>query len=110
MNEELNTQEEVKENDPELQISDEETEYLERCDGDLDPLSLLAYAAVGTFASIGVVTVGKKAWSWAKPKAEGAIDSLKTHREEAKAKRAARKEAKQKAKTDAEVSEENETK
>ena len=50
MNEEMNNQE----------LTQEEEEELERFDGDLDPLSLVLTAVVGSLSVVGGVTVGKK--------------------------------------------------
>ena len=52
MNEEMNNQE----------LTQEEEEELERFDGDLDPLSLILTAVVGSLSVVGGVTVGKKVY------------------------------------------------
>ena len=50
MNEEMNNQE----------LTQEEEEELERYDGDLNPVSLVLTAVVGSLSVVGGVTVGKK--------------------------------------------------
>ena len=52
MNEEMNNQE----------LTQEEEEELERYDGDLDPVSLVLTAVVGSLSVVGGVTVGKKVY------------------------------------------------
>lgn len=53
MNEEMNNQEA-------MELTQEDEEELERCDGELDPVSLVLTAVVGGLSVIGGVTVGKK--------------------------------------------------
>lgn len=50
MNEEMNNQE----------LTQEEEEEIERYDGELDPLSLVLTAVVGSLSVVGGVTVGKR--------------------------------------------------
>ena len=52
MNEEMNNQE----------LTQEEEEELERYDGDLNPVSLVLTAVVGSLSVVGGVTVGKKVY------------------------------------------------
>lgn len=53
MNEEMNNQEA-------MELTQEDEEELERCDGELDPVSLVLTAVVGGLSVVGGVTVGKK--------------------------------------------------
>lgn len=53
MNEEMNNQEAT-------ELTQEDEEELERCDGELDPVSLVLMAVVSGLSVIGGVTVGKK--------------------------------------------------
>lgn len=53
MNEEMNNQEAT-------ELTREDEEELERCDGELDPVSLVLMAVVSGLSVIGGVTVGKK--------------------------------------------------
>lgn len=53
MNEEMNNQEAT-------EFTQEDEEELERCDGELDPVSLVLMAVVSGLSVIGGVTVGKK--------------------------------------------------
>lgn len=53
MNEEMNNQEAT-------ELTPEDEEELERCDGELDPVSLVLMAVVSGLSVIGGVTVGKK--------------------------------------------------
>lgn len=53
MNEEMNNQEA-------MELTQEDEEDLERCDGELDPVSLVLTAVVGGLSVVGGVTVGKK--------------------------------------------------
>lgn len=108
MNEEMNNQE-VMEN-PELALTQEEAEELERTDGDWTPLEAGIVVAVTTLASIGTVAIGKKIVEVAKPGFKKAKDYIDAKVEIAKAKRAAKKEAKRNEDSETEVSEENEEK
>ena len=51
MNEEMNK---------EVELTQEEEEEIERYDGDLNPVSLVLTAVVGSLSVVGGVTVGKK--------------------------------------------------
>lgn len=53
MNEEMNNQEA-------MELTQEEEEEIERYDGDLNPVSLVLTAVVGSLSVVGGVTVGKK--------------------------------------------------
>lgn len=53
MNDEMNNQEVT-------ELTQEDEEELERCDGELDPVSLVLTAVVGGLSVVGGVTVGKK--------------------------------------------------
>lgn len=52
MNEEMNNQE----------LTQEEEEEIERCDGDLDPLSLALTAVFGSLSIVGGITIGEKVY------------------------------------------------
>lgn len=82
MNEEMNNQEAT-------ELTQEEEEELERCDGELDPVSLVLTAVVGGLSVIGGVTVGKKLYEKAlKPGFNKAKEAISTKISEAKAKKA----------------------
>ena len=53
MNEEMNNQEV-------MELTQDEEEEIERYDGDLNPVSLVLTAVVGSLSVVGGVTVGKK--------------------------------------------------
>lgn len=82
MNEEMNNQEV-------MELTQEEEEELERCDGELDPVSLVLTAVVGGLSVIGGVTVGKKIYEKAlKPGFNKAKAAIGAKISEAKAKKA----------------------
>lgn len=82
MNEEMNNQEV-------MELTQEEEEELERCDGELDPVSLVLTAVVGGLSVIGGVTVGKKIYEKAlKPGFNKAKEAISAKISEAKAKKA----------------------
>lgn len=82
MNEEMNNQEV-------MELTQEDEEELERCDGELDPVSLVLTAVVGGLSVIGGVTVGKKIYEKAlKPGFNKAKEAIGAKISEAKAKKA----------------------
>lgn len=82
MNEEMNNQE----------LTQEEEEELERFDGDLDPLSLVLTAVVGSLSVVGGVTVGKKVYEkMLKPGFERVKCAISEKISKMKAKRAQKK-------------------
>nr|DAT69424.1 MAG TPA: hypothetical protein [Caudoviricetes sp.] len=82
MNEEMNNQEV-------MELTQEEEEELERCDGELDPVSLVLTAVVGGLSVVGGVTVGKKIYEKAlKPGFNKAKEAIGAKISEAKAKKA----------------------
>nr|DAO79621.1 MAG TPA: hypothetical protein [Caudoviricetes sp.] len=82
MNEEMNNQEA-------MELTQEEEEELERCDGELNPASLVLTAVVGGLSVIGGVTVGKMIYEKTlKPGFNKAKNAIGAKISEAKAKKA----------------------
>lgn len=82
MNEEMNNQE----------LTQEEEEEIERYDGELDPLSLVLTAVVGSLSVVGGVTVGKRIYEKAlKPGFERVKCAISEKISKMKAKRAQKK-------------------
>lgn len=82
MNEEMNNQEV-------MELTQEDEEELERCDGELNPASLVLTAVVGGLSVIGGVTVGKMIYEKAlKPGFNKAKNAIGAKISEAKAKKA----------------------
>ena len=82
MNDEMNNQEA-------MELTQEDEEELERCDGELDPVSLVLTAVVGGLSVVGGVTVGKKIYEKVlKPGFNKAKNAIGTKISEAKAKKA----------------------
>lgn len=82
MNEEMNNQEA-------MELTQEEEEELERCDGELNPASLVLTAVVGGLSVIGGVTVGKTIYEKAlKPGFNKVKNAVRVKISEAKAKKA----------------------
>lgn len=82
MNEEMNNQEA-------MELTQEDEEELERCDGELDPVSLVLTAVVGGLSVVGGVTVGKKIYEKVlKPGFNKAKNAIGAKISEAKAKKA----------------------
>ena len=50
----------MEEMNKEVELTQEEEEEIERYDGDLNPMSLVLTAVVGSLSVVGGVTVGKK--------------------------------------------------
>lgn len=82
MNDEMNNQEA-------MELTQEDEEELERCDGELDPVSLVLTAVVGGLSVVGGVTVGKKIYEKVlKPGFNKAKNAIGAKISEAKAKKA----------------------
>ena len=82
MNEEMNNQ-------GVMELTQDEEEELERCDGELNPVSLVLTAVVGGLSVVGGVTVGKKIYEKAlKPGFNKAKEVIGAKISEAKAKKA----------------------
>lgn len=82
MNDEMNNQEVT-------ELTQEDEEELERCDGELDPVSLVLTAVVGGLSVVGGVTVGKKIYEKVlKPGFNKAKNAIGEKISEAKAKKA----------------------
>lgn len=84
MNDEMNNQEVT-------ELTQEDEEELERCDGELDPVSLVLTAVVGGLSVVGGVTVGKKIYEKVlKPGFNKVKEAVSSKISEAKAKKALR--------------------
>ena len=82
MNEEMNNQEA-------MELTQEEEEELERYDGELNPVSLVLTAVVGSLSVVGGVTVGKKIYEKAlKPGFNKMKNAISEKISEAKSKKA----------------------
>lgn len=82
MNEEMNNQEA-------MELTQEDEEELEHCDGELDPVSLVLMAVVSGLSVIGGVTVGKKIYEKVlKPGFNKVKNAIGAKISEAKAKKA----------------------
>ena len=72
-----------------MELTQEDEEELERCDGELNPASLVLTAVVGGLSVIGGVTVGKKIYEKVlKPGFNKAKNAIGAKISEAKAKKA----------------------